>query len=79
MRIIGNVMTRIPVIVWQRLQTNIEVGLIGVGQSKTFDDFIDNGMYSGVNAYWTDAVNYITSVETFVLVVINVMVVEWKQ
>lgn len=56
---------------WGKLQTNIEVGLIGVGQSKTFDDFIDNGMYSGVNAYWTDAVNYITSVETFVLVVIN--------
>ena len=56
---------------WGKLQTNVEVGLIGVGQSKTFDDFTDNGMYSGVNAYWVDAVNYITSVETFVLVVIN--------
>lgn len=56
---------------WGKFQTNIEVGLIGVGQSKTFDDFIDNGMYSGVNAYWQDSVNYITGAETFVLVVVN--------
>lgn len=56
---------------WGKLQTNIEVGLIGVGQSKTFDDFIDNGMFSGVNAYWQDSVNYITGAETFVLVVVN--------
>lgn len=56
---------------WQKLQTNIEVNAIGVGQSKTFNDLTDNGIYSGVNVYWIDQANYLTSFETFVLVVIN--------
>lgn len=56
---------------WQKLQTNIEVNAIGVGQSKTFNDLTDNGIYSGVNVYWVDQANYLTSYETFVLVVIN--------
>jgi len=60
---------------WGKLQTNVEVGLIGIGQTKTFDDFTDNGMYSGVNAYatgQTDNDGYpIVGAETFVLVVIN--------
>lgn len=56
---------------WQKLQTNIEVNAIGIGQSKTFNDLTDNGIYSGVNVYWIDQANYLTSYETFVLVVIN--------
>lgn len=56
---------------WQKLQTNIEVNAIGVGQEKTFNDLTDNGIYSGVNVYWIDQANYLTSFETFVLVVIN--------
>lgn len=56
---------------WGKLQTNVEVNAIGVGQSKTFDDLTDNGMYSGVNVYWEDQSAYITGYETFVLVVIN--------
>ena len=59
---------------WGKLQTNIEVGAIGLGQSKTFDDLADNGIYSGVNVIQvgTDGNGYpITSYETFVLVVIN--------
>lgn len=59
---------------WGKLQTNIEVGAIGLGQSRTFDDLTDNGIYSGVNVYatGTDTNGYpITSYETFVLVVIN--------
>ena len=59
---------------WGKLQTNVEVGAIGLGQSRTFDDLIDSGIYSGVNVYatGTDVSGYpITSYETFVLVVIN--------
>lgn len=59
---------------WGKLQTNIEVNAIGIGQSKTFDDLTDNGIYSGVNVYAVghDDNGYpITAYETFVLVVIN--------
>ena len=56
---------------WGKLQTNIEVGAIGVGRSQSFDNFIDNGMYSGVNYYWEDESNYIVGAETFVLISIN--------
>lgn len=59
---------------WGKLQTNVEVEAIGLGQSRTFDDLIDSGIYSGVNVYatGTDGSGYpITSYETFVLVVIN--------
>ena len=59
---------------WGKLQTNVEVNAIGLGQEKTFDDLTDNGMYSGVNVYsvGTDSSGYpITAYETFVLVVIN--------
>ena len=59
---------------WGKLQTNVEVGSVGMGQDKTFDNFTDSGMYSGVNVYstGTDTNGYpITSFETFVLVVIN--------
>lgn len=56
---------------WGKLQTNVEVNAIGLQQSKTFDDFIDNGMYSGVNIYWEDYSTYTTGAETFVLIVIN--------
>lgn len=59
---------------WGKLQTNVEVNAIGLGQEKTFDDLTDNGMYSGVNVYsvGTDGSGYpITAYETFVLVVIN--------
>ena len=59
---------------WGKLQQNIEVGAIGLGQEKTFDHLTDNGIYSGVNVYatGTDANGYpVTSYETFVLVVIN--------
>lgn len=62
----GNVYTRVrqngawkP---WGKLQTNIEIGR--VEGSNPFDNFTDNGMYSGVYAYDSTA-------ETFVLVVIN--------
>lgn len=44
---------------WGKLQTNIEVGF-----TNTFDQYIDNGMYSGV---FNDG----TNPETFVLIVIN--------
>ena len=54
---------------WAKLQTNIEVGAIGVGRTKTFDHFIDNGMYSGVNYYWVNGNAY--NAETFVLIVVN--------
>lgn len=59
---------------WSKLQTNVEVNAIGLGQSKTFDDLTDNNMYSGINVYQvgTDSNGYpITSYETFVLVVLN--------
>ena len=42
---------------WEKFQTNIEVGAV-----SSFDDFIDNGIYSGV---------YLPTYETFVMVVIN--------
>lgn len=60
--------------IWGKLQTNIEVGAIGLGQSRSFNDLTDNGIYSGANVYatGTDANGYpVTSYETFVLVVIN--------
>lgn len=60
--------------IWGKLQTNIEVGAIGLGQSRSFNDLTDNGIYSGVNVYatGTDANGYpVTSYENFVLVVIN--------
>lgn len=56
---------------WGKMQTNVEVGAIGVGRSQSFDNFIDNGMYSGVNYYWEDESNYIVGAETFVLISIN--------
>ena len=59
---------------WGKLQTNIEVNAIGLGQTKTFDDLTDNGIYSGVNVYHTGDYSNgypVTSYETFVLVVIN--------
>ena len=55
---------------WGKLQSNIEVGQIGFGTPYTFDNFTDNGMYSGVNTYWVDSTSTY-SAETFVLVVIN--------
>ena len=59
---------------WSKLQQNVEVGAIGLGQGKTFDHLTDNGMYSGYNVYQTgtdDNGNPIIVYETFVLVVIN--------
>ena len=59
---------------WGKLQTNVEVGAIGLGQSRTFDDLTDNGIYSGANVYSTGTDEYgnpIIAYETFVLVVIN--------
>ena len=59
---------------WGKLQTNVEVNAIGLGQSKTFDNLTDNGIYSGVNVYSTGVDgngNPITAYEPFVLVVIN--------
>lgn len=59
---------------WSKLQQNVEVGAIGLGQGKTFDHLTDNGMYSGYNVYQTDTDdngNPIIAYETFVLVVIN--------
>ena len=59
---------------WGKLQQNIEVGSIGLGQEKTFDHLTDNGIYSGSNAYHTgtdDHGNPIIAYETFILVVIN--------
>ena len=59
---------------WGKLQTNVEVGAIGLGQSRTFDDLTDNGIYSGANVYPTGTDEYgnpIIAYETFVLVVIN--------
>ena len=62
----GNIYTRVKQNgswgIWGKLQTNIEVGR--VEGNNPFDNFIDNGMYSGVYAYGYTA-------ETFVLVVIN--------
>ncbi len=59
---------------WGKLQTNIEVGAIGLGQSRTFDDLTDNGIYSGANVYSTgtgDNGYPLIGYEAFVLVVIN--------
>lgn len=59
---------------WGKLQTNIEVGAIGLGQNKTFNDLIDNGIYSGVNVIQTDTDSDgypITGFETFVLITVN--------
>lgn len=59
---------------WGKLQTNVEVGAIGLGQEKTFDHLTDNGIYSGANIYQTGTDDYgnpIIAYETFVLVVIN--------
>ena len=59
---------------WGKLQTNVEVGSVGLGQEKTFDNLTDNGIYSGVNVYSVGSDNNgypVTSFETFVLVVIN--------
>ena len=59
---------------WGKLQTNVEVGAIGLGQSRTFDDLTDNGIYSGANVYSTGTDEYgnpVIAYETFVLVVIN--------
>ncbi len=59
---------------WNKLQSNVEVGAIGLGQTRTFDHLTDNGMYSGVNVYatGTDDNGYpITAFETFVLITIN--------
>jgi hypothetical protein len=53
---------------WGKLQSNIEVGGIGFGTNLSFDNFIDNGMYSGVNYYWKTNTY---GAETFVLIVIN--------
>lgn len=62
----GNIYTRVRQngswSAWGKLQANIEVGR--VEGNNPFDDFTDNGMYSGVYAYDSTA-------ETFVLVVIN--------
>lgn len=55
---------------WGKLQSNMEVGAIGFSTDKSFDDFTDNGMYSGVNLYWVNE-NNVYSAETFVLIVIN--------
>ena len=60
--------------VWGKLQTNVEVGAIGLGQSRTFDDLIDNGIYSGANVYATGTGENgypVTAYEAFVLVVVN--------
>ena len=46
---------------WATLQTNINVG-----DTRTLNNFVDNGIYSGV---WTDEYN--SYAETFVMVVIN--------
>ena len=59
---------------WGRLQSNVEAGAIGLGQSRTFDHLTDNGIYSGANIYSTSLDEYgnpIIAYETFVLVVIN--------
>lgn len=59
---------------WGKLQTNVEVGAIGLGQEKTFDHLTDNGIYSGYNVYQSGTDDYgnpIIAYETFVLVVIN--------
>lgn len=45
---------------WGTLQTNINVG-----QVRSLDEFVDNGIYSGV---WTDGSSF---AQTFVMVVIN--------
>jgi hypothetical protein len=45
---------------WGTLQTNINVGKVG-----SLDEFVDNGIYSGV---WTDGSSF---AQTFVMVVIN--------
>lgn len=59
---------------WKKQQKCTEVGSIGFGQSRTFDDLIDSGVYSGVNVFLiNDASSGIPTVanETFMLVVIN--------
>ena len=59
---------------WGKLQSNVEVGAIGLGQSRTFDDLTDNGIYSGANVYpvGTGENGYpITAYENFVLITIN--------
>lgn len=59
---------------WGKLQTNVEVGAIGLGQERTFDNFTDNGIYSGANILATGVGENgypLTDYENFVLVVIN--------
>ena len=59
---------------WGKLQTNIDVGAIGLGQGRTFDSLIDNGIYSGANVLATGVGENgypLTDYENFVLIVIN--------
>lgn len=53
---------------WAKQQGNVEVGAIGEGQTKTFNDFTESGVYSGVNI---TKHGYDYYQETFVLIVIN--------
>jgi hypothetical protein len=52
---------------WSKQQGNVEVGAIGEGCEKTFNDLTESGIYSGVNIT-KSGYNY---QETFVLIVIN--------
>ena len=59
---------------WGKLQTNVEVGAIGLGRERTFDNFTDNGIYSGANVLATGVGENgypLTDYENFVLIVIN--------
>ena len=53
---------------WSKQQGNVEVGAIGEGCEKTFNDLTESGIYSGINIT-KSGYNYYQ--ETFVLIVIN--------
>ena len=59
--------------IWSKFQTNTDVGHIGYNSTKTFDDYTESGMYSGVNVIMNDT---IPTYETFILITLNAEAVQ---
>jgi hypothetical protein len=54
--------------IWSKLQTQTEIGHIGLGSDKTFDNYTESGLYSGVNVFMN---NNIPDAEAFILITLN--------
>lgn len=54
--------------IWSKLQTQTEIGHIGFGSDKTFDNYTESGLYSGVNVFMNDN---IPNAEAFILITLN--------